>query len=88
MTVDTEHENQISVDFLVFAWNSEGKEAARIGQRLTSKLSAAELTQIQTNGVGYNNALSLPPGRYDVHIVVRDNLKGSIGSVVATLQVD
>jgi VWFA-related protein len=86
--VDTEHENHINLDFLVFAWNAEGKAVAKIGQRRDSKLSAAELGQVQSQGVSYKNVLTLPPGQYEVHIVVRDNLKGSLGSVATSLKVD
>ena len=85
--IDDEHEHSVSVDFLVYAWNSEGKEAAKIGQRLAEKLSAEELAEAQSRGISYENVLTLPPGQYQVHMVVRDNLKGTLGSVVTQLKV-
>ena len=86
--IDDEHEHSVSVDFLVYAWNSEGKEAAKIGQRLAQKLSTEELAEAQSRGISYENILTLPPGQYSVHMVVRDNLKGTLGSVVTQLKVE
>jgi VWFA-related protein len=87
-TVDAEHENHISIDFRIFAQNASGQQVGNIGQRLDRKLALDEISQIQTQGVSYLNALTLPPGQYVVHFVVRDNVKGALGSVVAPLKVD
>lgn len=86
--IDTDHENQINLDFRVAAWNSEGKKAAQLGQRLQSKVPAADLKEIEEHGIDYENVLTLPPGDYDVHFVVRDNLRGKIGSVVTHLKLE
>jgi VWFA-related protein len=86
--VDTEHENHVNLDFLVLAWNTEGKEVAKIGQRLDSKLTTTDVSQIKTHGMDYDNALTLPPGEYDIHFVVRDNLQGRLGSVATHLKVE
>ena len=86
--VDTEHQNHVSLDFLVLVWNSDGKEAAQIGQRMDTKLSPEELMQTRTKGIDYTNVLSLPPGQYEVHFAVRDNLRGKLGSVVTRLKLD
>lgn len=86
--IDREHQNRISIDFLIFAWNSEGKESAKIGQRLERPLSSDEINQLQTRGLTYDNAVTLSPGKYEVHFVVRDNLKGNLGSVVTQLTVE
>ena len=86
--IDTAHENHVNIDFLVLAWSAEGKEAARIGQRVDRKLSATAAADIQSNGMSYVNALVLPPGEYDVHVVVRDNLKGNLGSVATRLKLE
>lgn len=86
--IDTDHENQINVDFRIVAWNSEGKKAAQIGQRMQSKLPAADMKSIEEHGIDYESVLTLPPGDYDVHIVVRDNLRGKLGSVVTHLKLE
>ena len=86
--VDTERGNQINLDFLVVARNSNGQDAARVSQQVNTKLSAAAITQIQAHGISYANALTLMPGEYSIHLVVRDNLTGRIGSVVTPLNVN
>lgn len=85
--IDAEQENHISVDFVVSAVDATGKEAARIGQRVERKLPPAGASQLQATGFNYANTLTLPPGSYEVHFVIRDNVRGSIGSVVAPLKV-
>lgn len=87
ITVDTDHENHLNLDFVIFAWNNEGKKAAEIEQRIDRKLTPAEFQGIQTHGINYDNFLTLPPGEYDVHMVVRDNLNGKLGSLVTELKV-
>ncbi len=87
-TVDAQHENHISIDFRIFAQNASGQLAGNIGQRLDRKLAAEDISQIQAQGISYTNTLTLPPGQYVVHFVVRDNVKGALGSVVTPLKVD
>jgi hypothetical protein len=67
--------------------DANGKEAARIRQKVDQKLPPASVSQFQAMGLGYPNALTLPPGQYDVHFVIRDNLRGLTGSVVAPITV-
>jgi hypothetical protein len=85
---DTEHENRIDLDFRIVAWNSGGKSVAQIGQRLDTKLSPQELNEVETHGIRYETVLTLAPGDYDVHIVVRDNLRGRLGSVATHLKLE
>ncbi len=87
-SIDTDHENHIDMDFLALAVDKTGKEAANINQRLNRKLPPPGVAQIQANGLSYANTLTVPPGQYNIHIAVRDNLSGRIGSVVAPLKVD
>lgn len=87
-TIDTDHENHIDMDFLAVAMDGNGKEAANINQRLNRKLPPPGVAQIQTNGLTYVNTLTLSPGDYKVHIAVRDNLSGKVGSVVTPLRVE
>lgn len=86
--IDADQENHISMDFAVSAVDTTGKEAARLGQRVDRKLLAPQASQLQATGMGYSNTLTLAPGSYTVHFVVRDNLRGTTGSVVAPLRVN
>jgi hypothetical protein len=87
--IDTEQENHISLDFVVSAVDASGKEAAHVKQKAERNLSPAEASQLQATGLGWGppNTLTLPPGSYEVHFVVRDNVRGSVGSVVTPLKV-
>jgi len=88
MVIDTDHENQIGMDFIIIAFDANKKEAARISQRLDRKLPQEAMPQIQAHGLNYNNILTLAPGQYTVRIVVRDNLRASTGSITVPLNVN
>jgi hypothetical protein len=47
-----------------------------------------QLASVRANGVSFQNALQLNPGKYTVRFVVRDNVTGKVGSVTAPLTVD
>jgi VWFA-related protein len=86
--IDSEHENHISLEFLVQASDKAGKNVANISQRLDTKLKPDGVDQIQNRGLDYTNVLTLAPGDYKVHMVVRDNLRGTLGSLVTPLKVN
>jgi VWFA-related protein len=88
VTIDTDHGNHLSLDFLIVATNTQGQEAGKISQRVERQLPPAGASQIQANGITYPNVLTLPPGEYSVHLAVRDNITGKIGSVVVPLKVE
>lgn len=85
--VDTEHQNRISLDFRVLVKNAAGKVASTIGQRLQTNLDQKGVDEVQNKGIDYTNLLTLDPGEYKVHFVVRDNLRGTLGSIVVPLNV-
>jgi VWFA-related protein len=87
VTIDKEHSNRINLDFIAIASSFDGKEAGRVTQRLERTLPPAAVSQVESGGLTYANSLNLPPGDYTVHLVVRDNQSGKIGSVVAQLKV-
>jgi hypothetical protein len=86
--IDAEHENRINIDVIAIASNGKTSDVNSVKQRIDRKLPGPAVAQIQQNGITYANALTLPPGRYEVHFVVRDNLSGKTGSVVAPLTVN
>jgi VWFA-related protein len=86
--IDNEHQNHLNFDFRAVATDSTGKVAASVGQRLETNLPAEALAQIQAKGLDYANSLTLLPGLYRIHFVVRDNLRGTLASVATSLKVD
>jgi len=87
VTIDKQHDNRINLDFIVIANSPDGKEAGRMTQRLDRTIPPQGVSQIESAGLTYANSLNLPPGDYTVHMVVRDNQTGKIGSVVTQLKV-
>lgn len=85
--VDSDHDRHISLDFRVIATDAAGKTFGNIGQRMETNLRPEDVKTIQTKGLDYANELTLPPGQYRVHFVVRDNLRGALGSIVTPLTV-
>lgn len=86
--VDTDQKNHISFDFRVVVTDGSGAVAGKIGQRLDTNLPADELDRIKSQGLDYMNEITLAPGEYKVHFVVRDNLRGVLGSIVTGLRVE
>jgi VWFA-related protein len=87
-SIDTQHQNHISLEFLVVATDGTGKVAGNISQRFDTQLPPEGVSQIQQKGLDYANALTLPPGSYTVRFVVRDNLRGTLGSMSTPLKVE
>jgi VWFA-related protein len=86
-SIDTENGNHINFDFRALVMDAKGQIVAKIGQRMETKLPQDGVTQIQTKGLDYINEFTLPPGSYRAHFVVRDNLRGTLGSIVTPLVV-
>lgn len=84
--VDEADQNRFNIDFVV----QISKDGAPIGdasQNIKGTLAPAVLAKMKSEGFQYNNDLELPPGQYQTRFVVRDNLRGKIGSVTAPLTV-
>ena len=86
--IDAAHENHVSVDFLAVALDGQGNPAGQASQRIDKNLQPADVKDVEGGGMNYVGLLPLAPGDYQVHLVVRDNLTGKIGSVIAFLKLD
>ena len=81
--------NHVALDFVVLAVTPEGKKIGQpTGQSVDVHIPAEKLPGIRQRGLVYRDALDLAPGDYSVRFVVRDDLNGRTGSVVAPLKVD
>jgi hypothetical protein len=81
ITIDEEHDNLVSVAFAAFAKTAKGGIAGDFVKDLEGNLPAATAEQIAAHGVVYEGALAVPPGKYTVRFIVRDNLSGRVGTV-------
>ncbi len=86
-TIDDADGNRLSLEFAAVARNGAGETAANFSQTVQSRLNPQALEQIRDSGVTYSNALEFAPGEYVVRFVVRDNVSGRTGSVLAPLKV-
>ena len=85
--VDTTKNGLLDLEVVAVAHTDTGKPADQFAQRVQANLKAAALQEAETDGLNYNNDVIVPAGEYSVRFVVRDNLTGRLGSVVAPLQV-
>jgi hypothetical protein len=81
-------ENHMSLEFMAVARTGKGESAANFGQRREYKLKPEQAEQIRGNGITYSNVIEVSPGDYAVRFVVRDNISGRTGSVLAPLHLN
>ena len=86
-SIDDSDGNHLSLDFAAVARDGKGDGKAVFTQTFSSKLKPGGVQEIRESGITYTNSLDLPPGEYSVRVVVRDNLNGRMGSVLAPLKV-
>ena len=79
--------NHFDIDFIAQA-NKDGVPVDGAKQVAKGDLTAEALIKTKAQGVFYKSALELPPGKYDVRVVVRDNLTGRVGSLSVPLTVN
>jgi VWFA-related protein len=86
--VDADNHNKLDLDVIAVAMKPSGESVDQVGQTIGGNVDQAAITDLQTNGLTYENMFELPAGTYTVRFVVRDNVTGRMGSVQAPLKVD
>jgi VWFA-related protein len=76
-----------SLDFMAAAVSPEGKLIASDGHSVDARLQPEQFTQANQNGLPFSMQLPLPPGIYSLHLAVRDNRTGLIGTLTVPLSV-
>ena len=87
ITIDGEHNNLVSMAFGAFAKTAKNGIAGDFVKDLEGNLPAATAEQIATHGVVYEGQITVPPGKYIVRFIVRDNLSGRLGTVSVPTEV-
>jgi len=81
--------HRFNLDLLAYAFTDKETETpANFAKNFEGSFPDAQLPKFREQGFGYRHALDLPPGKYTVRFVVRDNLSGRVGSVSAPVTVD
>jgi len=86
--VDSTDNNRLHVDIAYAVWTAAGQDAGHKGTSYNLNLNPAQLQQIMINDVGYGDTLELSPGTYKLRLVVRDEVSGRMGSVLAPLTIE
>src|SRR5205085_2430771 len=84
MSIDEDHDNHISL--LIGAQAKAGDHPTIIS--IDTKLKPELVPQIRAKQLTHKGEMELGPGKYEVRVVVRDNLTGRIGSVMAPIEVN
>lgn len=86
-TIDSSDTNHLFVEIAYAVMTPKGDSAAHKGTTYNLHLNPVQLQQVTTVGVSYGDTVELSPGAYKLRVVMRDNLTGKIGSVLAELNV-
>lgn len=84
--VDAQNGNRAAQTYAVVALDANGTVVANYAENLEGKLSAKAAEQFRTEPVVYRKSLRLKRGDYEVRFIVRDNVSGKMGSVMAPLE--
>ena len=63
------------------------KTGDSLPQSIVTKPDAKQQEMLARNGFSYRRRLALPPGRYGIRFLVRDNVTGKIGTVSTLVNV-
>jgi VWFA-related protein len=81
--------NHFNLDLLAYAFTGKQTEtAASFAKNFEGSFPDTQLPKFREKGFGYRQSLDLPPGKYTVRFVVRDNLSGRVGSISAPVTVN
>jgi hypothetical protein len=78
-------QNRAALDVLGAVTDPEKRPIAQIRDNVKISLNTTEL--VQKKNVQYNNGFLLPPGKYHLKFVVRENQNGRLGSFETDLEV-
>jgi len=77
--------HRCNLDFLVAAISPDGKVMATDGQTVDARLKPDQFAQANLSGLPFSMQLPLAPGDYSLHLAVRDNRTGLLGTLKVPL---
>jgi len=87
VTIDEDRGNLMSLLFAAFAKVSSRGVAGDFVKELEGKLPNATVEKVLAQGVVYDGSISVPPGKFIVRFIVRDNLSARMGTVSVPVDV-
>jgi VWFA-related protein len=85
--VDAANNNHLQLELDAVARTATGDAAASFGKTVDAHLKPESLQLVNNEGITYVGDLDLPPGDYSVRFVIRDDLRGRMGTVTAPIKV-
>jgi hypothetical protein len=85
--VDTSNNNFLSLEFVGVVRTGAGNPVDQFSQHVETNFKPDSLESFNKDGLNYGNDVIVPPGEYSVRFVVRNNVDGRMGSVLAMLKV-
>jgi hypothetical protein len=73
--------HRFSLEFHAAAFSPDGSLAAHTDTQVNTYASRASYERIRDDGLPFHTSLQLPPGRYQLRLVVRDIRTGYLGSL-------
>jgi VWFA-related protein len=86
--VDTADNNHVFLEISYAVLTADGNTASKQDKSYNLNLNADQVKQLATMGLGFADTLDLAPGANRLRVVVRDNLNGRVGSVLADLHAE
>lgn len=88
ITVVASDDTHFSVDLVLAARGPDGKAAGDVQETINgTNIKAADVDKARQSPFLHQGTMELPPGEYNVRVVLRDNKNGNIGSLSAPLKV-
>lgn len=69
-----------ALDFIAQVRDAKGRAAASVRDTIPLKVNEAVAGEVNRKQVQYDTGLTLPPGRYTLHFVARENGEGKVGT--------
>ncbi len=85
-TIDVTNKNAFSLRIAAMAFTLQGKPGPEISKVVMGNLKAESVAEITAGGFTYKDEISVPPGKYNVRFMIRDNQRGRLGTVSAPLE--
>jgi VWFA-related protein len=87
IAVDSQQGNAADLQVLAVAFDSQGRNAGHNEHHFSARLKPELLEKLRQSALGVRLALELPPGKYELHFAVMDNLSGEVGTLIYPLEV-
>jgi VWFA-related protein len=81
------NDGKLQFVIMAIATKKNGDKVDQRGENLSSTISPDVMARIRKEGMSYEGSLELPPGDYDVRVIVRDNRTSDVGSVHTNVSV-